>query len=204
MESRAGISVDNGGCDTIHTRGYYTNMGKVQIQPRSPKCAISLDRTPTVVGGKLEHFGNITDMICQWEGMEGEEMGAGDHLLNERGRKKRISKVIRQLSGRFEEGVGNHESQPGGRGSGGREEISSITSFSKLFNLENKSESFSISSSNNRISTNSISRISRSNSILYGTNQSGESAVGRKRKAFWRENNPATKKSKMEGVQLGK
>ena len=141
MKSRAGIGVDNGGCDTEHTRGYYTNMGKVQIQPRSLKCAISLGRTPTVVGGKLEHFGNITDMICQWEGMEGEEVGAGDHLLNERGRKKRISKVIRKLSGRFEEGVGNHESQPGGRGSGGREEISSITSFSKLFNLENKSES---------------------------------------------------------------
>ena len=143
-------------------------------------------------------------MICQWEGMEGEEVGAGDHLLNERGRKKRISKVIRKLSGRFEEGVGNQESQPGGRGSGGRKEISSITSISKLFNLGNKSESFSISSSNNRISTNSISRIARSNSILCGNNQSGESAVGRKRKAFWEEDNPATKKSKMEGAQLGK
>ena len=116
-------------CYGVNNVVNYTNMGKVQIQPRSPKCAISLDRTPTVVGGKLEHFGNITDMIRHWEGMEGEEVGTGDHLLNERGRKKRISKVIRKLSGRFEEGVGNHESQPGGRGSGGREEISSITSF---------------------------------------------------------------------------
>ena len=63
---------------------------------------------------------------------------------------------------------------------------------------------FNISSSSTRISTNRNSRIARSNSLVCGTNQSGESAVGRKSKAFWREDNPATKKSKMEGVQLGK
>jgi hypothetical protein len=75
-------------------------------------------------------------MICQWEGIKGEEVRAVDLLLNERRRQKRINKVIRKLSGRFDEVVGDHESQPGGRCSGGREEISSITSFSKLFNWE--------------------------------------------------------------------
>ena len=73
-------------------------MEKVQKHHGSPKCVISLDKTPTVVGGKLEMFGNITDMISQWEGMDGkEERAGGDHLLDKRGR-KRLSKVIRKLS----------------------------------------------------------------------------------------------------------
>ena len=50
-------------------------------------------------------------MISQWEGMEGkEERVGGDRLLDKRGR-KRLSKVIRKLSGRFEEREECHESQ---------------------------------------------------------------------------------------------
>jgi hypothetical protein len=163
-------------------------MGKVQLRPRSPKCGISLDRTPTLVVGKLELFGNITDMICQWEGMEGEEVRAGDHLLDKRGRKKRMSKVIRKISGRFEEGDGDHKSQTGGKGSGERENISHTISFS---NLEegNKRKMNNIISNSIRISTD---RKSRKNG-----------AERRKRKAFWREDNPVTKKSKLDEVQLG-
>ena len=87
-------------------------MEKVQQNHRSPKCVISLDKTPTVVGGNLELFGNITDMISQWEGMEGkEERAVGDYLLDKRSR-KRLSKVIRKLSGRFKEKEECHESQP--------------------------------------------------------------------------------------------
>ena len=53
------------------------DMEKVQQYHGSPKCVISLDKTPTVVGGNLEMFGNITDMISQWEGMEGKEERVG-------------------------------------------------------------------------------------------------------------------------------
>ena len=52
-ESRAGFSEYIGGCDTISTRGCDTDMKKVQQYHRSPKCVISLDKTPTVVGGNL-------------------------------------------------------------------------------------------------------------------------------------------------------
>ena len=87
-------------------------MEKVQQHHRSPKCVISLDKTPTVVGGKLELFGNITNTISQWEGMEGREVRSGDdHSVDKRGR-KRLSKVIRKLTGRFEEGEEEHNRQP--------------------------------------------------------------------------------------------
>ena len=49
MESRAGLNVYNGGGNSKHTRGYNTDMNKVQQTHRSPKCVISLDKTPTVV-----------------------------------------------------------------------------------------------------------------------------------------------------------
>ena len=50
-------------------------MKKLQQNHRSPKfvSSISLDKTPSVVGGRIEMFGSSTDMICQWEGMEEEE-----------------------------------------------------------------------------------------------------------------------------------
>ena len=75
IESRAGISGYSGGGDTLHTQGYDTNMRKLQQYHGSPKfvSSISLDKTPSVVGGRVEMFGNIADMICQWEGMEEEE-----------------------------------------------------------------------------------------------------------------------------------
>ena len=57
-------------------------------------------------------FGSITDMISQWEGMDVKEERSGDdHSVDKRGR-KRLSKVIRKLSGRFEEGEEDHNSQP--------------------------------------------------------------------------------------------
>ena len=78
---------------------------------------IKLNKTPTVVGGKIEKFGSITDMICHWEGMEEKERGK-DVLTVEGGGKKRQSGVVRELSGKFERGGrGNHDSQPEGRDS---------------------------------------------------------------------------------------
>ena len=58
-----------------------------------------------MVGGKIEKFGSITDMICHWEGMEEKERGK-DVLTVEGGGKKRQSGVVRELSGKFERGGG--------------------------------------------------------------------------------------------------
>ena len=46
--------------------------GENATNHRSPKfvSSISLDKTPSVVGGRLDIFGSITDMISQWKGME--------------------------------------------------------------------------------------------------------------------------------------
>ena len=84
----------------------------------SPKLNIQipLNKTPTMVGGKLEMFGSITDMICHLEGME-EKEGEKEELTVEGRGKKRLNRVIHELSGKFEEGGGgDHDSQPGGRG----------------------------------------------------------------------------------------
>ena len=70
-------------------------MDKVQQYHRSQKYVISLDKTPTVVGGRLEMFGSMTAMISQWEGMEVKEVrSGGDHLFYKRGR-KRLSLVTK-------------------------------------------------------------------------------------------------------------
>ena len=53
------------------------------------------------------------------------------------------------------------------------------------------------------VSTNEKSRSNQSISRKCVTNQSGDIDRNRKRKASWREDNPGTKKSKMDGVQLG-
>ena len=60
------------------------------------------------------------------------------------------------------------------------------------------------SSNVSKVSTNEKSRNNEPNSRKCVTNQSGDSNEGnRKRKAFWRDDNPGTKKSKVDGVQLG-
>ena len=52
----------------------------------------------------MEMFGSITDMISQWEGMEDKEERSRDDLSVDKRGRKRLSKVMRELSGRFEEG----------------------------------------------------------------------------------------------------
>ena len=64
--------------------------------------SISLDKTPPVVGGKIEMFGSITDMISQWEGMEEEGVRSEDDLSVDKRGRKRLSKAIRNLSEKFE------------------------------------------------------------------------------------------------------
>ena len=50
-------------------------MRKLASNHGSLKFAINLNigKTPTVLGGREEQFGSITDMIVHWEGMENKE-----------------------------------------------------------------------------------------------------------------------------------
>ena len=156
-------------------------------------------------------FGNITDMISQWKGMEGkEERVGGDLLLDKRGR-KRISNVIRKLSGQFEE-RGSHSSQLDVmcRGEGNilsfsTNNISNSVKWEEIqTRRKNTANKANYQSSNYiKVSTNENSRKYEPTSRMCGTNQSGEIERVRKRKAFWRDDNPGTKKSKMEMGQLG-
>ena len=76
MKSGAGINI-GGYKGGVQSQRYDTDMRNMQQSHGSPKLNIQipLNKTPTVVGGKLEMFGSITDMICHWEGMEEKEGG---------------------------------------------------------------------------------------------------------------------------------
>ena len=67
--------------------------------------SFSLNKTPAVVGGRLEQFGNILSMISRWEEMEGKEEEEGRLVEMEKGRwrRNRSSQKISELRRRFEE-----------------------------------------------------------------------------------------------------
>jgi hypothetical protein len=98
--SGAGVYINNNNGEDIigiESRVYRPDMRKLVANHGSPKFTINIDKTPTVVGGKKEHFGSISDMIV----IEGGR------------RRKRLSKSIRELSGRFEKRGDGHDSQLG-------------------------------------------------------------------------------------------
>ena len=84
--SGAGIVINNNGDMDIdiQSRRYRPDMRKLASNNGSPNFAIhiDMDKTPTVLGGREEHFGSITDIIVQ-EGMEEEE--GGEEICLERG-----------------------------------------------------------------------------------------------------------------------
>jgi hypothetical protein len=105
--SGAGIVTNNKGnidIDVLSER-YKPDMRKHATNNGSPKFSshIDMDKTPTVLGGRVEHFGRISDMILHWEGME-EEEERKEMCMKEGGGRKRLSQRINELSGRFEEG----------------------------------------------------------------------------------------------------
>ena len=57
---------------------------------------VTLDKSPTMIGGRMERFGEIAGMIAHWEGQEGGTEKEG----KEGGRRK--SKVVEELSLKFE------------------------------------------------------------------------------------------------------
>ena len=69
-------------------------MRKLVANHGSPKFTINMDKTLTVVGGKKEHFGSISDMIFHWEGMESkEEEGRGGEGRGEEEEEERCESV---------------------------------------------------------------------------------------------------------------
>ena len=54
------------------------------------------------MGDRMEQFGNIFDMISQWEGMEEREEGEEVQESKREGGRKRVSKGIRELTEKFE------------------------------------------------------------------------------------------------------
>ena len=57
---------DEGGLEVL-------DMKNLTIVHGSPQVFVKLDRTPTMMDGRLEMFGNIGDMIQYWEGVEKKE-----------------------------------------------------------------------------------------------------------------------------------
>lgn len=76
--------------------------------------SITFDKTPTMVGGKLEKFGNIQDMITRWERQDEErcESRRGE------GGTRRISQRISELSKYYEGEEQSHSDNPGVGGEG--------------------------------------------------------------------------------------
>ena len=109
-------------------------MRNLEQSHGSPKFAIKIYNTPTVVEGKEEKFGSICDIIGLWEGMEGKE---GDKVesAGEGGRRKRLSKGIHELTGRFEEEGGNYDSQSEVRCGEGREDLGGLSFMSRISKL---------------------------------------------------------------------
>ena len=80
------------------------DMRKVGGIHRNPKLSINLDKSPSVVGGGHEQFGDKLDMITYWEDMEEGEEGRKHEVQPEEGGGRRRSKRVSEICERFEEG----------------------------------------------------------------------------------------------------
>ena len=92
-------------------------MRKVSTNHRSPKLSLNFDKSPSVVGGRQEEFGDKHGMISYWKEMEKE--GVKQEIQPMEGGGRRKSQRMSELCGRFEEGGNERSSQPGS--GGGRE-----------------------------------------------------------------------------------
>ena len=198
--SGARIVTRNGDIDIDVPSGRYRpDMRKLATSNGSPKFAvhnINMDKTPTVLGGRKEHFGSITDMILHWEGMEEEEEGR-EICREGGGGRKRLSQRISELSGKFEEGRDSaSSSQPGAVCKEGEEGLETSFVYIRNQNLTklsgglediqtnklvgNLRPTFLLSSNPNNISTNESSPPILRNKL---TNQKLDRGV--KRKGNW-------------------
>ena len=144
-----------------------TNRRKVGALHGSPKFSNSklannfeFDKSPSVIGGQRELFGDITGMIDHWKEMEGEEKQSAQQ---EGGGVRRKSERMSELCGRFEEGEKEQSSQTGGgKGRGESNYISFKNSMNdisvrkKLSSLSSKTVS-TTKYSKSKLSNNKVS-----------------------------------------------
>ena len=96
-QQRAGISTNNKGWNSR------TDMRKSVMIQGSPNY-VPMDKSPVMVGGRLEEFGGISKMIAHWEGQE-------EKLKNaEGGGGRQKSDMIKELSMAFEGSEGKTKS----------------------------------------------------------------------------------------------
>ena len=105
------------------------DMRKVRGVHGSPKLEITLSRSPMMINGKLEMFGELAEMIEYWEEQEEEEK---DKEQRGPSQERRRSRRITELCGIYEGGMNSDQmNQPtvnGGGGGEGREPESKVNS----------------------------------------------------------------------------
>ena len=105
------------------------DMRKVRGVHGSPKLEITLSRSPMMINGKLEKFGELAEMIEYWEEQEEEEK---DKEQRGPSQERRRSRRITELCGIYEGGMNSDQmNQPtvnGGGGGEGREPESKVNS----------------------------------------------------------------------------
>ena len=113
---------DKGGLDGA-------DMENLAVVHGSPQVFVKLDKTPTMIDGRLEMFGNIGSMIEYWEGLEEKETEKeilASVKVNDGLKSKRLSQVVKKLSGIFEEGSRDDIHKSGGSEGEGANNISFI------------------------------------------------------------------------------
>ena len=114
----AGIENACGYKDRAKTVQATPDMRKAVNLQRSPVQEINLSRSPILVHGRLEMFGDMNEMVDYWNAKEEEE----DGKVTREGGGKRRSRRIEELCGLFEGGEESEQSRlPRSTDSGGGE-----------------------------------------------------------------------------------
>jgi hypothetical protein len=88
-------------CTGVQQAEKCTDLRKVTLEPASP----NLDRTPGVVDGRVERFGDINVMVAKWESLEQDDNEWKAEEGMRRGNRK-LSRRMSELLGIFGEGEG--------------------------------------------------------------------------------------------------
>ena len=80
--------------DVLHN----TDMRKLHNIQKSPNLSIpsqvSLNKSPTIIGGRVEMFGNITEMIAHWEGEDKDLKEEGEGGVKRKSKVEELSLIF--------------------------------------------------------------------------------------------------------------
>ena len=129
------------------------DIRKVDTSHGSPNLQINLCKSPTMIGGRVEMFGNITDMIGYWEEKEKYEEQPG-----EPGGRRRKSRKMSELCGIFEGRRSEQSvittSEEGGEGGGIGERIFLLESAESLNGAKEETSDFNFYNSSQNMAEN--------------------------------------------------